>query len=66
MMPRLTLTLLLLALPGCADDAPPTDPSGPLRALNPGRWTPTADDLRAPSARLAPAGAPSTRTEAGR
>ncbi|HYD70745.1 hypothetical protein [Azospirillum sp.] len=63
MMHRLTLALLLFVLPGCADDAPPTDASGPLRALNPGRWTPGADDLRTP---LAPAAAPSMRTEAGR
>lgn len=42
--------LLLLALAGCAGGAapPPLAPaaSGPLRPLNPGRWTPTAADLR--------------------
>ncbi|WP_109105436.1 type IV secretion system lipoprotein VirB7 [Azospirillum sp. TSO35-2] len=49
MILRLTLGLTLLALTACAGHPPLTEPSGPVRPLNAGRWTPTADDLQAAS-----------------
>jgi hypothetical protein len=47
-MTRRLVLLLPLALLACAGRRHPplAEPSGPLRPLNPGRWTPTAADLR--------------------
>jgi hypothetical protein len=47
-MTRQLALLLLLATAACAGGQPPplAEPSGPLRPLNAGRWTPTAADLR--------------------
>ena len=45
---RLTLALLLTLLAaGCANDPLPVA-SGPVRQLNVGRWTPSANDLTVP------------------
>ena len=41
----LTLLFVPLALGGCATNASLAEASGPYRALNVGRWQPTADDL---------------------
>ena len=46
MTPRLALLLLPLALAACASKHPPlAQPSGAIRPLNMGRWTPSAADL---------------------
>lgn len=45
MMKRLAC-VLLLALSACAGQTGAPEPSGPYRALNPGRWTPAAGDLQ--------------------
>lgn len=45
MMKRLACALLL-ALSACAGQPEAPEPSGPYRALNPGRWTPAAGDLQ--------------------
>lgn len=54
MMHRLTIPLLLLALSACSGHTPLAEPSGPYRALNAGRWTPSEDDLRGAHATLPP------------
>ncbi|CAO3441206.1 hypothetical protein [Azospirillum endophyticum] len=38
--------VLLLALSACSGHPSLAEPSGPVRVLNPGRWTPTADDMQ--------------------
>jgi hypothetical protein len=54
------LLLPLLAVAACADGHPPlAEASGPYRALNPGKWTPTPDDLRGPRLPLPPSLSPS-------
>lgn len=45
MMKRLACALLL-ALCACAGQPGASEPSGPYRALNAGRWTPDAGDLQ--------------------
>ena len=45
-MIRALALLLLCALPACSDHPPLGQASGPLRPLNPGRWTPSDADLR--------------------
>lgn len=46
------LCLIVVLLAGCASDAPQA--SGAYRALNPGRWQPTPEDLRGVRAPLLP------------
>lgn len=65
MIRRAVLLLPLLAVAACAGDHPPlSEASGPYRALNPGRWTPTPDDLRGPRSPLPPSQSPSLRAAA--
>ena len=45
-MTRSVLLLIALALAGCSTRPPLAQAAGPWRALNPGRWEPTAADLR--------------------
>lgn len=51
-MNRLALAtaLLLPLLAACANESAVTEASGPMRALNPGKWTATANDIRAATA----------------
>ena len=62
--PLLSL-LLVLAVGGCGGSHRLSEPSGPWRALNAGRWVPSADDLRGPRAPLPPAQSPSLAAGAG-
>jgi hypothetical protein len=64
MLHRPVLLLFVLALAACADRPPLPEASGPLRALNAGRWTPGEADLREGAA--IPATAVSAAPGAGR
>ena len=65
MIRRVVLLLPLLAVAACAGGHPPlAEASGPYRPLNPGRWTPTSDDLRGPRSPLPPSQSPSLRAAA--
>ncbi|HYH37636.1 MAG TPA: hypothetical protein VD860_05400 [Azospirillum sp.] len=52
---RFAFPVLLLALSACSGHPPLVEPSGPFRALNAGRWTPSEDDLRGADAAAPPA-----------
>ncbi len=62
MIARLLPLALAAALAACAGDGRPPEPSGPWRALNAGRWTPTPDDLRGPRAPLPASASPNALT----
>lgn len=49
-MIRALTILLLCSLSACAETPPLGEATGPLRPLNPGRWTPSAADLSPPAA----------------
>jgi hypothetical protein len=66
MIQRLAFLLLPLALAACAGHPPLAEASGPLRSMNAGRWTPTADDLRGPRVPLPPAMSPAFYPETDR
>ena len=63
----LTIFLLPLALVACAHRGKPPLPKaiGHYRPLNPGRWSPSPDDLRGPRAPLAPGASPNINAEPG-
>jgi len=54
----LAAAALALSLAACASHPPLAEPSGSYRALNPGRWSPTSDDLRGPRQVMLPANSP--------
>lgn len=49
-MIRVLAFLLLCVLSACAEAPPLGEATGPLRPLNPGRWSPTEADLIPPVA----------------
>jgi len=59
MIQRIVILSLTLSLTACGNHPPLAKASGPYRALNPGRWTPTSDDLRGPRTQILPAESPS-------
>lgn len=49
---------IALSLGACASHPPLAEARGAYRPLNPGRWTPTSDDLRGPRQVMLPANSP--------